>query len=685
MAAVIPHLLLLFLLLPVRQPLGAVVTLELTVQTAFMALDGTRTEVVVANGQLPGPAAYLTIGDTLRLVVHNRLNAVSISLHCHGFINGNNSWNDGVGQVTQCPINGYQSFTYILPSTGQRGTYWWHEHHVVMRAYGLYGPVIIRDPADPILAQFQYTAEEVLMIGDAYHRDWSEVYTGLLQDTASWVWAGDPEAILHNGRGCYRAQNSTSLVFDINVLAACYANTVRRSLNQSLTSGVGLLYVWDVQPSTVYRLRLIGVGGLSIVTFAIQDHNLTVVEVDGHDVEPYDVSSLEVNSGQRYSVIVRTLPLSGPAAFWMVSTAQFRTQVAAAGVLRYPGAVFLPSEDDLHRTHALTVSLPSVDWRRVAIYSPDLHDPILNQFIARQMAAVPPTDGSSPPGAAVPTATRTLYFTTYQANAYADGSVCTPWAPSLPAAKRNCRAGSLVWMVWAVNNTPMQLGDTPLLLTVAASQALPAHNVYELQAGDVVDVVLQNGPALNGVAEQHPWHLHGHSFWLLGQGPGTFDLKNPPTPNTAGPSVRDTVTAFPFSWTWLRFVADNPGVWLFHCHIEWHLHMGMGVVFVERRAEIQPPSPATPLCGAVSRADFAPADDPSQGGAAAGLDALAIGCIVLGSALLLVLGGAVVGVLALRARYTLVPRQEEEPCQSRAAPTPDAAPDVELQPTAAPA
>lgn len=70
--------------------------------------------------------------------------------------------------VTQClSLGSFPSFpTSQKPTTvkgvgrGPTGT----RHH---------GPVIIRDPADPILAQFQYTAEEVLMIGDAYHRDWS--------------------------------------------------------------------------------------------------------------------------------------------------------------------------------------------------------------------------------------------------------------------------------------------------------------------------------------------------------------------------------------------------------------------------------------------------------------------------------------------------------------------------------
>lgn len=39
-----------------------------------------------------------------------------------------------------------------------------------------------------------------------------------------------------------------------------------------------------------------------------------------------------------------------------------------------------------------------------------------------------------------------------------------------------------------------------------------AHNplIFELKDGEVIDVLIQNARGLNGVSEQHPWHLHGH-------------------------------------------------------------------------------------------------------------------------------------------------------------------------------
>jgi len=32
-------------------------------------------------------------------------------------------------------------------------------------------------------------------------------------------------------------------------------------------------------------------------------------------------------------------------------------------------------------------------------------------------------------------------------------------------------------------------------------------------------------------------------------------------------------------WTAIRFVANNPGLWAFHCHIDWHMTIGMATVF----------------------------------------------------------------------------------------------------------
>lgn len=77
----------------------------------------------------------------------------------------------------------------------------------------------------------------------------------------------------------------------------------------------------------------------------------------------------------------------------------------------------------------------------------------------------------------------------------------------------------------------------------------------------------------------HPMHLHGHKFQVVDMGifedifkrsevEDSIDLSgvNPPYKDTA-------MLPFP-GYTRLRFNANNPGFWLFHCHFDWHISIG---------------------------------------------------------------------------------------------------------------
>ncbi|GFR39835.1 hypothetical protein Agub_g329 [Astrephomene gubernaculifera] len=107
--------------------------------------------------------------------------------------------------------------------------------------------------------------------------------------------------------------------------------------------------------------------------------------------------------------------------------------------------------------------------------------------------------------------------------------------------------------------------------------------------------------------EQHPFHLHGHRFWVLGRGSGIFDPpQHAASLNTANPAFRDTVTVPQGGWAYLRFVADNPGVWPFHCHILPHIYMGQQLYFVTDPSKVPAPPAASPKCPETCAYNFAP-------------------------------------------------------------------------------
>jgi iron transport multicopper oxidase len=85
----------------------------------------------------------------------------------------------------------------------------------------------------------------------------------------------------------------------------------------------------------------------------------------------------------------------------------------------------------------------------------------------------------------------------------------------------------------------------------------------------------------------HPFHLHGHQFQVCerpSSGAGTFSGHTRNFP--AVPMRRDVIAVNAGSYVVIRFQADNPGVWLFHCHIEWHVIMGLTATIIEAPEEL---------------------------------------------------------------------------------------------------
>lgn len=80
-------------------------------------------------------------------------------------------------------------------------------------------------------------------------------------------------------------------------------------------------------------------------------------------------------------------------------------------------------------------------------------------------------------------------------------------------------------------------------------------------------------------------HLHGHDFYILGTGTGTFSASSASL-NYVNPPRRDTVQLVSQGWAVIAFKTDNPGAWLLHCHISWHAAGGLSLGYLERPSDI---------------------------------------------------------------------------------------------------
>ncbi len=110
-------------------------------------LPGTTTAAWTYNGTVPGPMIRAKRGD--RLIVHfkNSLPEAT-TMHWHGLRVPNDM--DGAPGVTQAPIESGAEFRYEFVLS-DAGTYWYHPHidSSAQVGRGLYGALLVEDPADP--------------------------------------------------------------------------------------------------------------------------------------------------------------------------------------------------------------------------------------------------------------------------------------------------------------------------------------------------------------------------------------------------------------------------------------------------------------------------------------------------------------------------------------------------------
>ncbi|MEU7133990.1 multicopper oxidase family protein [Streptomyces sp. NPDC046261] len=472
-----------------RRP-GPVRHVKLTATTATLDLGAGRTAATWAYGDaLPGKEVRLTAGDTLALSLANHLPEPT-SVHWHGLALRNDM--DGVPDLTQRTIKPGASHDYRF-TVPHPGTYWLHPHSGTQQDRGLYAPLIVEDPKEPL----EYDKEWVVVLDD-----WLDGIDGSTPDAVLAELSRGMGGMDHggghgggHGSGGHdmskMSMNAASPAPSAPPSSAGPSRMLMGATSDLLGGDAGdVAYphylvngrvpqdpqTFTAKPGDRVRIRFINAGGDTAFRVALGDHRMTVTHTDGFPVEHAQTDALLLGMGERYDVLVEVKD----GVFPLTALAEGKKRTALA-VLR-TGAGAAPGADVLPR---------------------ELEGTVLTAGRLKAGRAVALADRR-------PDRTVTLRLT-----------------------------GSMAKYDWALNGKRYTPGQR-----------------YPVSAGERVRFVFVNDTDM-----WHPMHLHGHTFALPGGGPR-----------------KDTAIVLPGKRLEVDFDADNPGLWMLHCHNVYHAEAGMMTV-----------------------------------------------------------------------------------------------------------
>ncbi|TYJ55000.1 hypothetical protein B9479_004311 [Cryptococcus floricola] len=477
--------------------------------------------VIGINNTWPPPPLTVTSGDVIKLHLTNGLGDVGTALHTHGFMFNGTNWFDGATGINQCPIPSGSTLDYTIDTGTQTGTYWIHGHHDGQNADGLRAPIVIK-PQNAT--------------GRSDDLTWDEEFTIAMAD-----WYTEEYPVLEK-RDFLDWKNPTGAepVPVAAVIYGAWTNGSYMASNEDIISGAAVSdnFAINFEAGKSYRIHMVNMGSLAMFWVAMEDHDLYIIEMDGVEVEPYLMDAVTLSVAQRYSIWVEAKNSTDKnyALMFMQDTDMYDT---------------IP--DDLQINNTIQIVYDSandaaVEWSPASITT--FNDTELVPLRAVELLTEPDVE-----------IVLNAYFDTYD-----DGTN---------------RA--------SFNNITYQMPDsTPSMLT-ALTMGDDANNtaVYGAMTNaitykhmDVVQLTVYNWDA-----GFHPFHFHGHEFQVVHK---SFDVTsddlevNPAIDeNQSNPARRDTIVIPPTGSVTLRWRADNPGAWMFHCHIDWHLSSGLAVVFIE--------------------------------------------------------------------------------------------------------
>jgi len=560
--------------------------------------DGVKTSVITINDEFPGPTIAVMQGAKVNVKVTSHLYSITTSIHFHGFEKRNGYyWHDGASGITQCGIPPMGSFTYSFIAE-EPGLRWYHGHDFADHVNGLYGAFMVHKKGD---GQKVYDPTTVIL-SDILHEGISHSMSeGWM--ASSWYIGGSGEVTSHymKNRLYYEDGVEQSAVpFDSIMLngRAQFIEVTKSEIPASSLSCSGKLHV--VCATTDFSVIL-----------QVSGNKLRVTEIDGYEIEEIMVDKLMLNPGQTAIVHLEPITLNTENHFWI----RVQEGAVSAGKAQW-------RKD--HKPRESRASFKFNNWEEriegLLGQLPIKNDKIVlgntpfpmrgEEYLGQEQingVGAPTVNGYHPSESDEnePNFIRRIINVNFYAGPGFDGYSFK--GPDVP---------------FSTSGTP-NIVECPEKCEWDPESSVHADckctNTIKIPLGSIVEFQLTGYVSRDIDQAYHPVHIHGNSYFVVAQGYGTrnessdliiqnedyacnqktcittkrlrdidYNFKNPIRRNTVQVPVNGYIV--------IRFRADNPGVWLMHCHMLSHALEGQMLMLDVTDQGVPPLPPNFPTC-----------------------------------------------------------------------------------------
>ncbi len=545
---------------------------DLVIDRTPFGFGGRQGMAVTINGTVPGPILRFREGEIATLRVTNRLDE-DTSLHWHGILLPSEM--DGVPGVSFPGIRPGETFTYRY-EVRQSGTYWYHSHSSLQEQLGMYAPIIMEpNRRDPVA----YDREHVVVLSDWTFRDPHRVLSAMKKQSGFFNFQqrtlgdffrearanGFRETLRERGMWGRMRMNPTDI---LDITGAAYTYLVNGLPPDGNWTGL-------FRPGERVRLRIVNsAAGTTAFNVRIPGLPMTVVASDGQNIEPVSVDEFQIGIAETYDAIVQprrdeaytlfaeTADRSGYGRGTLAPRAGMSAPVPA--LRERPLRTMVDMGMNMGKTDMAGMdhggmkgmkepkpmpgmdhggmkmdampgmrmdAMPGMDSPVNGRHGPDTHGPG-NQSVAMVQRSRVGERGTG------------LENVDHKVLVYTDLRALEPnFDPRPPRREIEIHlTGNMEAFIWGMDGLKFsESGEPP-----------------KVRVGERVRITLVNDTMM-----EHPMHLHGVFMEMVNGAPAAHQPR------------KHTIQVKPAERLSFDFTYDEPGNFAFHCHILYHMEMGM--------------------------------------------------------------------------------------------------------------